>query len=112
MSEILATAYSDPDGSAVFGLEPDEAAPRTNFDDVDDFSGWSRQPPQSADGTTMLNRADWRQLIVVQRVTPTNPAQTTAGNSDQGVKRICVTIEYDGDTLAEQYAIVSDTDEP
>ena len=110
MAEILATAYSDPNGSAVFGLEAGEAAPRVNFDDVDDFNGWNQKPPKAADGTTIADRTDWRQRVTVERVVPTNPIQVTAGATDQGAKRIRVTIEYNDVVLAEQYAIVTDTD--
>jgi type II secretory pathway pseudopilin PulG len=109
MAEVLATAYSDPGGSAVFGLETGETAPRVNFDDVDDFHGWNQKPPQAADGATIADRPDYRQRITVTRVVPTNPIQATAGASDQGAKRICVQIEFEGVVLAEQYAIVTDT---
>ena len=110
MAEILATAYSDPDGSAVFGLESGEAAPRVNFDDVDDFDGWNQLPPKAADGTTMPDRADWRHRVTVQRVVPTNPIQGTAGATEQGAKRIRVTIEFKGIVLADQYAVRTDTE--
>ncbi len=110
MAEVLATAYSDPDGAATFGLESGEAAPRDNFDDVDDFNGWNQKPPKAADGTTIADRADWRQRVTVELVVPTNPSQETAGAIDQGAKRICVKIEYNDVVLAEQYAVVTDTE--
>jgi type II secretory pathway pseudopilin PulG len=110
MAEILTKAYSDPNGSAVFGLETGEAAPRSNFDDVDDFDGWNQKPPQAADGTTLSDRADWRQRVTVERVRLSNLTQTTSGSTDEGVKRIHVTIEYDDTVLAEGYALVTDTD--
>jgi len=110
MAEILVTAYSDPNGSAVFGLEPGEAAPRVNFDDVDDFNGWNESPPKAADGSTIADRTEYRRRVTVQRVVPTNPTQATSG-TDQGVKQICVTIECNNVVLAKQFAIVTDTDE-
>ncbi len=109
MAEILSTAYSDPDGSAVFGLETGETAPRANFDDVDDFNGWNQQPPKTADGTTIADRANYRRRVTVERVVPTNPTQATAG-TDQGAKRIHVTVECDGVVLADEYAVVTDTE--
>lgn len=110
MAEILITPYSDPSGTAVFGTEPGEAAPRTNFDDVDDFNGWNQKPPKAADGTTIADRTGYRQRVTIERVVPANPTQTTAG-TDQGAKRIRVVIECDDVVLAEQYALVTDTDE-
>src|SRR5262245_31729364 len=68
MAEILTTAYSDPNGVVVFGLETGELAPRENFDDVDDFNGWNQLPPQTADGSTIPNRDEWRQRVTVQCV--------------------------------------------
>jgi len=110
MAEILNKAYSDPNGSAVFGLESGEAAPRINFDDVDDFNGWNQKPPKAADGSTLPDRAKWRRRVTVERVRLSNLTQTTSGSTDEGVKRIHVTIEYDDTLLAEEYALVSDTD--
>jgi prepilin-type N-terminal cleavage/methylation domain-containing protein len=109
MSEITQLPYSDPNGSAVFGRESGEAAsPRSAFDDVDDFNGWTASPPQYRDGTVIPDRTAWRQTVAVSWVTPANPASTAV--SDQGAKRIRVTIEYDGVVLADQSAIRTNTD--
>lgn len=110
LAEILATTYNDPNGTPTFGLETGEAAPRTNFDDVDDFNGWNQMPPQAANGATIPDRASFRQKVVVDRVIPATPNQTTPG-TDLGAKRIRVTIECDGVVLAEHTAIVTNTEE-
>ncbi|MGD9634122.1 MAG: hypothetical protein AB7I57_20965 [Pirellulales bacterium] len=110
MSEILNAAYSDPSGTAVFGLETGEAAPRTNFDDIDDFNGWNQKPPKAANGTTIANRADFRQRVTVEKVSPSNPTSVVAG-SDQGAKRITVIIECDDVELATRCAVVTDSTE-
>jgi prepilin-type N-terminal cleavage/methylation domain-containing protein len=110
MSEIIQQPYSDPDGSATFGHESGESSsPRSAFDDVDDYNGWTASPPQYRDGTDILNRTNWRQRVAVTLVSPTNLTQTSS--TDQGVKRIRVTIEYNGKVLADQTAIRSNTDE-
>jgi Tfp pilus assembly protein PilV len=110
MAEILARAYRDPDDSAVFGLESGEVAPRDNFDDVDDFNGWNQKPPQAADGSTLSDRARWRRRATVQRVRLSDLTQDTAGSTDEGAKRIRVIVEYDDVVLAEEYALITDTD--
>lgn len=111
MAEILQAAYSDPDTTPTFGPEGAESAgPRSAFDDVDDYNGWNKSPPQYADGTTIPDRADWRQRVQVAYVQPANPTLATPGNTDQGAKRIKVTIEYKGAVLAEQYAVCTNTD--
>src|SRR6476659_8144751 len=110
MSEILMQSYSDPDGSPVFGHESGESSSvRSAFDDVDDYDGWNAKPPQYRDGTVIPDRTDWRQRVSVTYVTPSNPTQTSA--TDQGAKRIHVTIEYKNVVLAYQYAVFTDTED-
>ena len=110
MSEILMQSYSDPNDAATFGAESGESSSlRSAFDDVDDYNSWNASPPQYRDGTAIPDRTNWRQRVTVTYVVPTNLTQTT--NTDQGVKRIRVQIEYQSDVLAEQYAIRTDTDE-
>lgn len=109
MSEIIQQPYSDPDGSAVFGREGGESAtPRSAFDDVDDYDSWNASPPQYRDGTAIPDRTNWRQRVAITRVVPTNPSQTSV--TDQGAKRIQVTIEYRDQVLADQAAIRTNTD--
>jgi type II secretory pathway pseudopilin PulG len=109
MSEILQTAYSDPNSSPVFGPEGSESnGPRSAFDDVDDYDGWNKSPPQYRDGATIPNRTGWRQMVTVTRVVPGDPTQTTG--SDQSAKRIKVTIQHNNQTLAEQYAVRANLD--
>jgi type II secretory pathway pseudopilin PulG len=111
MAEILPLAYRDPNGAPAFGPEADESpGPRALFDDVDDFHGWNQSPPQDRNGVTIPNRTDWRRRVFVGYVNRDNPAQSTAGNTDQGVKRIRVVVEYRGQVLAEQFAVRTDVD--
>jgi hypothetical protein len=105
MSEIVPLAYSDPNDTPAFGPEGSEASgPRSGFDDVDDFSGWTQMPPTTRDGTLIPNRADWRRSVQVVWVLPTNLSQATDG-ADQGAKRIRVTVEYRGQVLTTQVAV-------
>jgi len=110
MAEIMQAPYEDPTQPVAFGRETGEAAsPRSAFDDVDDYDGWNQSPPQYRDGTVMPDRAHWRHRVLVRRVTPSNPTQTSA--TDQGAKRIQVVIEFDNQVLAEQFAVRTNTDE-
>jgi prepilin-type N-terminal cleavage/methylation domain-containing protein len=109
MAEILQSSYSDPTQTPLLGRESGESAtPRSGFDDVDDYNGWNQSPPRYRDGTVMPLRTDWRQRVAVAYVVPSNPSQTSV--TDQGAKRIRVTIEYRGQVLAEQTAVRTDTD--
>ena len=109
MSEILQAAYKEPGSSGAFGTDGAESAgPRSAFDDIDDFNGWNQSPPQDCDGTPMDDRDEWRHRVVVDRVLPANPTQTSG--TDQGAKRIRVIIEYRNQVMAEQVAVRTDTD--
>jgi prepilin-type N-terminal cleavage/methylation domain-containing protein len=110
MAEIMMQSYSDPDGSPVFGHESGESTNvRSAFDDVDDYDGWVASPPQYRDGSIIPDRANWRQRVTVNYVSPTNLSQT--GSTDLGVKRIRVQIEYQNQVLADEYAFRTDTDD-
>jgi hypothetical protein len=104
MAEILQAEYSEPSGSA--GLGPDSGevnGPRSVFDDVDDYDGWNKSPPQYRNGTVIPDRANWRQHVEVDYVLTTDSTQIVG--SDQGVKRIHVIIEYRDQILVEQIAV-------
>jgi type II secretory pathway pseudopilin PulG len=110
MAEILQQPYSDPDQPPLFGLESGETAgPRSALDDVDDYHGWNASPPQYLDGTVIPDRGEWRQRVQVELVSPLNPSLTSA--TDQGAKRIRVTIEYRDQVLAEQVAVRTQVDQ-
>jgi type II secretory pathway pseudopilin PulG len=109
MSEIVQQPYSDPDGSNLFGREGGEpASPRSAFDDLDDYTAWNASPPQYSDGTTIPNRANWRQRVEITRVAPSNP--TLVSGTEQEAKRIRVIIEYQNQVLADQSSIRTNTD--
>jgi hypothetical protein len=104
MSEILQADYSDPSGSASIGPDSGETAgPRALFDDVDDYHGWDRSPPEYRDGTTIPDRLHWRHRVEVEHVLASDTTQSAG--SDQGLKRIHVFIDYRDEILVEQIAI-------
>jgi prepilin-type N-terminal cleavage/methylation domain-containing protein len=110
MAEILKSKYVDPGTSPVFGLETGESnTSRAAFNDVDDYNGWSEQPPQARDGTALTDRADYRRRVTVDRVTVSNPATTSS--TETGVKRIRVDVDYKGTNVVEQTALRTDTDQ-
>lgn len=109
MAEIMQANYSDPNDTPVFGTEGSESSgTRAGYDDIDDYNGWNQSPPRARDGTQMANRTGWRQRVTVAYVVPSTPSVTSV--TDQGVKRVKVTIEYNGKTLAEQTAFRTNSD--
>lgn len=95
MDEILSQDYADPDGSSVFGPEPGESTTtRSDFDDVDDFNGWSSNPPTDKDGTELSLLAGWTRSVTVQRVNASDVA--VVEDSESNVKHITVEVSRDG----------------
>lgn len=106
MTEILNTAYVDSTLPA-FGPELLEAlGTRVNFDDVDDYHGWNASPPQDRAGAALANSTGWRHTVAVELVTAADPSATT--NSDEGLKRVTVTISKGALVAARLVALRSD----
>ena len=104
MSEILGQAYEEPEEVIAFGAEAGETGgSRADFDDVDDYHGWEASPPQQKDGTVIPDRTGWRRLVTVEH---TDPALLTKLDvSDRGTKRITVTVEKNGVSVASLVAV-------
>jgi prepilin-type N-terminal cleavage/methylation domain-containing protein len=110
MSEILVAKYVEPDETPTFGPEALETGgTRSAFDDVDDYHGWNASPPENQDGTEVPDRANWRRTVTVEHVDPGD--LTTAVGTDQGVKRITVTVKRNDKTVAQLVGIRTDTDQ-
>lgn len=104
MAEIVQTCYQEPYVSPIFGLEaPETSLVRSDYDDVDDYNGWSASPPQLRDGTAMANLTGWTRSAAVQYVDPDNV--TTPSGTDQGIKRITVTVTDPRGVQTSLYAL-------
>lgn len=64
---------------------------RTDFDDVDDYHGWSASPPQDRGGSDLVDYAGWTRSVTVEYVNPVQPGSLGTA-SDGGAKRITVTV--------------------
>ena len=91
MSEVLQNRYEEPDDTPAFGPEGAESlASRADYDDVDDYHGWSASPPETKEGSAIPDLDGWRRSVSVQYVDP--DAVDTVVGSDRGLKRITVTV--------------------
>lgn len=99
MNEVLAMDYAEA-GTNTIGPDNGEAGTtkRNQYDDVDDFNGWSNTV-SNADGTPIAGFEAYRLSFTVEWVAPAQPG--TAVGSDQGVKRVTVTILRDGRNVAQ-----------
>lgn len=107
LSEIVSMNYAEPDDTPTFGRESGESgSERSNWDDVDDYEGWLSTPPENAAGVALSNGEGWQREVQVEWVDPANLASISV--SDQGLKRITVTVYLDGQVIARKAGLRSD----
>lgn len=107
LSEILEQEYEEPDATPLFGPEsPEVSSSRAAWDDVDDYQNWTANPPQDRSGAVLPNLTGWQRDVLVELVDPNNPAVVVG--SDQGVKRITVTVLRNGQSVATRVGLRSD----
>ena len=71
LSEVMQAAYEDPENPGGFGVEADEdTTTRADFDDVDDYHGWTAVPPQAKDGKPLDGYPECARLVQVSMVYP------------------------------------------
>jgi type II secretory pathway pseudopilin PulG len=107
MNDILNTAYGEggslgPDNVLIL-LVPET---RNQFDDVDDFNLWWESPLLTRSGGIIPNTSGWRRSVEVAWVNPSNPGVVVGSN--QGLKRITVTVQRSGETVAELSCLRTD----
>ncbi|MEZ6234699.1 MAG: hypothetical protein R3B68_10970 [Phycisphaerales bacterium] len=112
-SEILATLYDNPAepppalvtgvlnilGTVVNVVSPGGTLSRSGFDAIDDFDGWRCSPPLDRNGGIMVNFEGWARAVDVELVSPNDPGGAAVG-TDQGLKRITVTVTRNGREVA------------
>ena len=107
IEEIKYQTYSDPQTSGNFGVEAGETAvTREFFDDVDDYHSWSAKPPQDHYGNELSQYAAFTRAVAVNFVAPGN--LTTEMGSDQGFKKVTITISRGNKILAEHVYVIAD----
>lgn len=99
--EITTKFFTDPDtasGDAIGVDDVEQAAVRGDFDDVDDYHGWSASPPKMSTDQANIYLAGWIRSVTVEHVLVSNPLLTSV--SSTGLKRVVVTVSKDGVTHA------------
>lgn len=99
--EIATHFYSDPDisGSPPLGVDGTEnASVRSDFDDIDDYNGWSSSPPKTSSNIVNTRLTGWKRWVVVDYVLISDPS--TVSQTDTGLKRVTVQVSKNGVKLA------------
>jgi len=90
LSEVVQASYKDTGSSPVFGREASESgSSRATWDDVDDYDGWSASPPEGKDGSEIDHLDGWTRSVSVAYV---DPSDLGTSGSDEGLKRVTVTV--------------------
>lgn len=104
MSEILRQSYEEQSETPAFGRETSElSTSRAEYDDVDDYDGWSASPPQRKEGTVIPGLEGWTRSVNVAWVDPADLSQEVG--FDTRVKRITVAVVQDGVVVASMVAL-------
>ena len=108
--EINKRNYDDPEASGAIGTDVGEALDtRSDFDDIDDYDGWSANPPQDRQGNTYDQYPNLARSVSVQHVQANDFTQTAAG--DEGFKQVTITITgTNGAMLEERKFVLADVE--
>ena len=104
LAEILELPYKEPSDTPVFGPESGEV--RATYDDVDDYKLFSDSPPVDKQGAAMAGGVGLTRSVVVNYVQPNN--LTATSKTDQGIKRIVISVVRGGTELVSMTTIVVD----
>ena len=104
MDEIMLQPYREPVETIAFGRESSESGgQRNDWDDVDDYDSWSSSPPKHRDGTTIPNTSHYTREVEVVFLDPAGLANVVA--TDQGIKRVRVTVKHGDRALVTLTAV-------
>ena len=104
IAEVLQASFEEPRGGTFFGRDAGEVAgSKANYNDVDDYHGWTESPPQDRAGAPISTFAGWERAVAVEWVNPDNLAQTSA--FDTGAKRVTISVRYNGSLVTTHVGV-------
>jgi len=95
--EIATRPFDDPDGAQEAPGFFD-GKPRSAFDDIADYDGWSASPPQDEAGNVDNTYEDYARVVSVAYVSSID-FETVLGSGASDVQRITVTLRKDDQDL-------------
>lgn len=104
MAEILSLAYEDSEPDGAIGRESESGGDRSTWDDIDDYDGWKQSPPEYKDGKRIAGLSSgWERSVDVEWVGKDNV--DLVSGAETSVKRIIVSVSFDGDLITRKVAI-------
>jgi len=91
MNEVRCKYFVNPQSPTNFGPEPGETL-RRQFNDVDDYNGWTETPPRTVAGVILSNFTGFTRRVSVANVTATNFNGAAAPTNSTDFKRITVVV--------------------
>lgn len=96
-------ASVDPDS---IGIDADDAkTKRLDFDDIDDYHGWSSSPPVISRGVANTGLSGWARSVKVSHVLLADAATESPTNT--GLKRVTVIVSKNGTPLCTHHSLHS-----
>ena len=106
LSDEIATKYfksTIEDDLDYIGTE--SGGSRKDYDDIDDYHGMSNTPPELSDKSKLKNLDGWTRSVKVSHADLNSPGVDSG--SYTGLKRVTVTVQKNGVTLAEVVSLHS-----
>ncbi len=106
--EIATKLFVDPDAvdPDSIGLDADDARiNRLDFDDIDDYHGWSSSPPEISRGVANTGLSGWSRTVKVSHVLLADAATESPTNT--GLKGVTVIFSKDGTPLCTLHSLHS-----
>jgi len=101
INETDTVPFEDPASNCTFGLETDEtASSRADFDDLDDYDGYTETPPADKMGNSMPNLADYTRSVEILNLDTTD-LTTVRPDGTTEAKLVIVTVTCLGREVAQ-----------
>jgi hypothetical protein len=90
LAEVLQASFADPEEpTRAPGVDTGEdASSRATFDDLDDYAGWTENPPRDRDGNALPGLNGYRRTVSVTFASAANPNANSSSATD--LKRVTV----------------------
>ena len=109
LDEVTAVQFQEAGNERVFGRETDETATnRSDFDDVDDYHGYTASPPTHRDGTAIKGFDGWSFSVSVSPAQPIASGIAASSDDAAPLRLVTVTCTSPGGDAVSESMLVSE----